>query len=368
MQTSFSDLEFAAKKKQTRRERFLCEIDALVPWGKLLAVISPFYPKGGGRGRPPVGLERMLRLYVVQQCFALSDEGIEDAVYDSQAIRRFAGIDLSREGAPDATTVLHFRHLLEAHGLTRGVFAAIKDHLAAKGLLLKEGTIVDATIIAAPPSTKNETGARDPEMHQTKKGNAWHFGMKAHIGVDAGSGLVHSLVATPANVSDVTKAHDLLHGEETVSFGDAGYQGVEKRPEAGANPVRWHVAMRGETACPARYAPGATHGADGSAEGQYQGQGRASVPHHQEQVRIETYTLQGSGQEHRPTLHFVWPSQPLHRQKELAWHGMTRPMVATATWQRLGRQPKHAHDTHSRPGRTVPVHIRIVQCVPRPQS
>ena len=244
MQTSFSDLEFAAKKKQTRRERFLCEIDALVPWSELMAVIAPFYPRGGGRGRPPVGLERMLRLYVVQQCFALSDEGIEDAVYDSHAIRRFAGIDLSREDAPDATTVLHFRHLLEAHGLTRGIFAAIKDHLAAKGLLLKEGTIVDATIIAAPSSTKNATGTRDPEMHQTKKGNAWHFGMKAHIGVDAGSGLVHSLVATPANVSDVTKAHDLLHGEESVSFGDAGYQGVEKRPEAGASAVHWHVAMR----------------------------------------------------------------------------------------------------------------------------
>jgi transposase, IS5 family len=140
--------------------------------------------------------------------------------------------------------VLHFRHLLEAHGLTRGVFTAIKDHLAAQGLLLKEGTIVDATIITAPSSTKNATGARDPEMHQTKKGNAWHFGMKAHIGVDAASGLVHSLVATPANISDVTKAHELLHGEETASFGDAGYQGVERCPEAGTTPVRWHVAMR----------------------------------------------------------------------------------------------------------------------------
>ena len=244
MQTSFSDLEFAAKKKQTRRERFLGEIDALVPWDELMAVIAPFYPKSGGRGRPPVGLERMLRLYVVQQCFALSDVGIEDAVYDSQAIRRFAGIDLSFEDAPEATTVLHFRHLLEAHGLTRGLFAAIKDHLAAKGLLLKEGTIVDATIIAAPSSTKNATGTRDPEMHQTKKGNAWYFGMKAHIGVDAGSGLVHSLVATPANVSDVTMAHDLLHGEESLCFGDAGYQGVEKRPEAGTSAARWHVAMR----------------------------------------------------------------------------------------------------------------------------
>jgi IS5 family transposase len=185
----------------------------------------------------------MLRLYVVQQCFSLSDEGIEDAVYDSQSIRRFAGVDLARENAPDATTVLHFRHLLEAHGLTETIFTKINAHLAEKGLLLKEGTIVDATIIAAPSSTKNASGSRDPEMHQTKKGHQWSFGMKAHIGVDSGSGIVHSVVATSANVNDVTKAHDLLHGEESVAFGDAGYRGVEKRSEAGGN-VRWHVAMR----------------------------------------------------------------------------------------------------------------------------
>jgi len=243
MQKSFSDLEFAAKKKQTRRERFLGEIDVLVPWSELMSVIEPFYPKCGKRGRPPVGLERMLRLYVVQHCFALSDEGIEDAVYDSQSIRRFAAIDLAHEDAPDSTTVLHFRHLLERHGLTERIFAAIKDHLAAKGLLLKEGTIVDATIISAPTSTKNASKARDPQMHQTKKGNVWHFGMKAHIGVDASSGLVHSFEATPANVSDVTMAHALLHGEETMAFGDAGYQGVEKREEADVT-VRWHVSMR----------------------------------------------------------------------------------------------------------------------------
>jgi transposase, IS5 family len=243
MQKSFSDLEFGAKKKQTRRERFLGEIEALVPWVELIAEIDPYYPKGGKRGRPPIGLERMLRLYIVQQCFALSDEGIEDAVYDSQAIRSFVRIDLSRENAPDATTVLHFRHLLEAHGLTRRVFETIKEHLAEKGLLLKEGTIVDATIIAAPSSTKNAAGARDPEMHQVKKGNQWHFGMKAHIGVDCQSGLVHSLAATPANVSDVTKAHELLHGEESEAFGDAGYRGAGKRPEA-RGKVRWHVAMR----------------------------------------------------------------------------------------------------------------------------
>jgi transposase, IS5 family len=244
MQKSFSDLEFAAKRKQTRRERFLGEIGALVPWAELIAAIAPFYPKGEGRGRPPVGLERMLRMYVVQHCFALSDEGTEDAVYDSQSIRRFVGIDLAHEDAPDKTTVLHFRHLLEAHGLTRCVFATINAHLAAKGLLLREGTIVDATIISAPSSTKNERKERDPEMHQTRKGKTWHFGMKAHVGVDAQSGLVHTVIGTPANVSDVTKAHELLHGEESMAFGDAGYRGVEKRREGHGSAVRWHVAMR----------------------------------------------------------------------------------------------------------------------------
>ena len=244
MQKSFSDLEFAAKKKQTRRERFLEEIGALVPWAELITAIAPFYPKGEGRGRPPIGLERMLRMYVVQHCFALSDEGTEDAVYDSQSIRRFIGIDLAHEDAPDKTTVLHFRHLLEAHGLTRRVFATINAHLAAKGLLLREGTIVDATIISAPSSTKNERKERDPEMHQTRKGKSWHFGMKAHIGVDARSGLVHTVIGTPANVSDVTKAHELLHGEESMAFGDAGYRGVEKRQEGHGSAVRWHVAMR----------------------------------------------------------------------------------------------------------------------------
>jgi IS5 family transposase len=244
MQKSFSDLEYAAKKKVTRRDRFLGEINALTPWSALVAEIEPFYPKGEGRGRPPIGLERMLRMYIAQQCFGLSDEGIEDALYDSQAIRGFVGIDLNREAAPDATTLLKFRRLLESHNLTQRIFAAINGHLALKGLLLKEGTVVDATIIAAPSSTKNQSGERDPEMHQTKKGNQWHFGMKAHIGVDADSGITHTLITTPANVADVTQAHGLLHGEEATAFGDAGYQGVEKREENKDKQVKWHVALR----------------------------------------------------------------------------------------------------------------------------
>jgi IS5 family transposase len=242
-QASFSDLEYAAKKKRTRRDRFLADIDAVTPWAELVAVIEPFYPKGE-RGRPPIGVERMLRMYVAQQCFGLSDEGIEDAIYDSQAIRRFVGVDLAREAAPDATTVLKFRRLLEERDLTASIFTTINAHLAERGLMMRQGTIVDATIIAAPSSTKNQDGERDPDMHQAKKGNQWHFGMKAHIGVDAETGLTHTVVGTPANVNDVTQAQALLSGEETEVYADAGYQGVDKREENLEVPVTWHVAMR----------------------------------------------------------------------------------------------------------------------------
>ena len=244
MQSSFSDLEYAAKKKRTRRDRFLAELEAITPWAALIEALEPHYPKSGRRGRPPIGLERMLRLYIAQQCFGLSDEGAEDAVYDSQAIRRFVGIDLSHEAAPDATTLLKFRRLLEHHGLTQRIFETINATLAERGLLLKEGTLVDATIIEAPSSTRNRDGKRDPEMHQVRKGKQWHFGMKAHIGVDADSGLVHTVVATSAQVSDVTQADRLLHGEEVMAFGDAGYQGVDRRPERTHGQVRWHVALR----------------------------------------------------------------------------------------------------------------------------
>ena len=240
-QTSFAQAEFAAKKKQTRRERFLAEMEAAVPWARLVALIEPHYPKGE-RGRPPLGVERMLRVYFLQQWYALADEALEDALYDSQAMRAFAG----SEEVPDATTLLQFRHLLERHELTRALFEGLNAHLAEKGLLLREGTIVDATIIAAAPSTKNKAKARDPEMRQTKKGNAWHFGMKAHVGVDLASGLVHTLTATAANVADIAQAHALLHGQEKSVFADAGYQGVEKRPEIAARfgRVRWQVAAK----------------------------------------------------------------------------------------------------------------------------
>lgn len=241
---SFAEAEFEGKRKVARRERFLGAIEAVTPWAGLAERIEPFYPKGGGRGRPPIGLERMLRMTIAQQCFGLSDEGTEDALYDSQALRQFVGIDLAREDAPDATTLLKFRRLLEAHRLTERIFAAINAHLTERGLILKEGTVVDATIIAAPSSTKNREGRRDPEMHQTRKGNQWRFGMKAHIGADMDTGLVHSPATTPANAADVTCAHALLHGEERLALGDAGYRGVDRRPEHQGRAVQWEVALR----------------------------------------------------------------------------------------------------------------------------
>jgi|SRR6185437_9812006 len=241
-QRSFASAEYAMKKKRTRREKFLGEMERIVPWSRLIAVIEPLYPKSGRVGRQPIGLPKMLRMYCLQQWYGLADEALEDALYDSQALRDFVGIDLSRESVPDATTLLKFRHLLQANDLTRALFDEINAHLGQQGLLMRAGTIVDATIIAAPSSTKNEDKARDPEMHQTKKGNQWHFGMKAHIGVDAESGLVHTVIGTPANVNDVTQAGALLHGEETDAFGDAGYRGVGKREEA--KGPKWHVAMQ----------------------------------------------------------------------------------------------------------------------------
>jgi IS5 family transposase len=229
-QMSFSQAEYGKKKKTTKREKFLAEMEQVVPWTRLVAVIEPHYPSGK-RGRPPIGIERMLRIYFLQQWYALADEALEDAIYDSQAMRTFAGIDLSVEGVPDATTLLQFRHLLERHELTKRIFAEVAALLSQKKLTLREGTIVDATMIAAPCSTKNESKGRDPEMHQARKGNQWYFGMKAHLGVDAHSGLAHSLSVTAANVSDITQTSALLHGEEKAAFLDAAYVGVEKRPE-----------------------------------------------------------------------------------------------------------------------------------------
>lgn len=245
-QSNFADAEYAGRRKATRREVFLSELDRLVPWPALMALIEPHYYKGA-RGRPPVGLEPMLRMYLCQSCLGLSDEGIEDAIVDSIAVRRFVGIDLFERQAPDATTLLKFRRLLEANNLPASLFALIREHLGQQGLILREGTIVDATLIAAPPSTKNREHARDADMHQVKKGNQWYFGMKAHIGVDAHTGLVHTMITTPANESDVAHMHRLLHGHEKVVHADAGYQGAHKRAYLKDCDVALVIARRRST-------------------------------------------------------------------------------------------------------------------------
>ena len=239
---SFGSLEYEHKKVKTRRQKFLERMDTLVPWEELEKRIAPVYPKPG-RGRRPYPLRVMLRIHCLQLWFNLSDPGMEQELYDSRSMLEFTGLSLS-EPIPDETTILHFRHLLERHQLGTELFATINAHLAARGLLVREGTIVDSTIISAPSSTKNREGARDPEMHQTRKGQQWYFGMKLHTGTDARTGLVHSLSTTAANVSDVTEAHRLLHGGETEAWGDAGYRGAEKRPEHAGSGVSWRVAMR----------------------------------------------------------------------------------------------------------------------------
>ena len=249
-QISFAETEYGKKKKLTRREIFLTKMEQVVPWSRLMEIIEPYYPKSGKRGRPPIGLERMLRMYFVQQWYGLGDEAVEDAAYDSQALRQFLSIDLSQQSVPDATTLMGFRHLLEAHQLTKALLVEINAMLIEQGLLMSKGTLVDATLIAAPSSTKNKEHTRDPEMKQTKKGNQWHFGIKAHIGADEESGLVHTVITTAANVSDISQTPALLHGQEEEVGADAGYVGVEKREDMRAalatnkQDVKWRIAKR----------------------------------------------------------------------------------------------------------------------------
>ena len=226
--------------RRTRKKILLDEMEQVMPWGDLLELIAPHAPVAK-TGRPPFDLAMMLRIHCLQQWFGLSDLGAEEALFETNFYRDFVGIS-GTQRIPDRVSILRFRHLLEEHDLSPKILQVINAKLAAQGLLLKTGSIVDATLIAAPSSTKNSIGKRDPEMHQVKKGNQWHFGMKAHIGVDADSGLVHTVIGTAANVNDVTQGHGLLHGEESVVFADAGYQGASKRAEA--TGVQWHVAMR----------------------------------------------------------------------------------------------------------------------------
>ena len=243
-QPAFPSLKHAMKTKRTRREQFLAEMEAVVPWGRLLALIAPHYPKTGPKGgRPPMLLETMLRVYFLQNWYCLSDPMAEETLYDSEAMRRFAGIELGDDRIPDETTILNFRHLLERHGLTEAVFAEVNAHLADKGITLRSGTLVDATIIDAPSSTKNKSGARDPEMSSTKKGNDWYFGMKAHIGVDLDSGVVHSLDTSTAKLHDSQVWDDLLHGQEISVWADKAYVSAE-REAAFAGPGKVWGVMR----------------------------------------------------------------------------------------------------------------------------
>jgi len=241
-QRTFASMAWSAKGKVTRRERFLAEMDAVIPWPRLLRLIEPYYPKAGN-GRQPLGLEKMLRIYFLQQWFNLSDPQAEDAIYDSESMRRFTRVELGDDVVPDETTILRFRHLLEQHGLTSAIFAAIGDLLEEHGLLLRSGTIVDATIIAAPSSTKNAEGTRDPEMKQTRKGKNWHFGMKLHIGADP-HGIVHTVRATAASVADITQLPDLLHGQERELFGDQAYWKEDDRQFLEAWGVRYRINRR----------------------------------------------------------------------------------------------------------------------------
>jgi IS5 family transposase len=249
---SFASLAYENKKKKTRRERFLEEMNQAIPWEELLQVVREHYPKAGN-GRQPMLLERMLRIYFMQQWYGLSDPGMEDALYDSESMRRFADIDLEVDVVPDETTILNFRHLLERHNLTKKIFEKTQRYLTGKGLLLREGTIVDATIINAPSSTKNRDNTRDKEMRQTKKGNQWYFGMKAHVGTDTGRGLAHSVVVTDAAVHDSRVMDELLHGEEAVVYGDKAYANEGKSNEYEAKGIEWCInrkANRGQQLTP----------------------------------------------------------------------------------------------------------------------
>ncbi len=241
-QLTFAEAEYEHKKRKTRREVFLERMETLLPWAKLERKLAKHYPKGKN-GRPPYPLPVMLRVHCMQLFYNLSDPAMEDALYEIESMRRFAGLRLS-DRLPDETTILNFRHFLERHTLGKVVFDTVNQHLSSQGLILREGSIVDATIIAAPSSTKNERGERDPDMHQTKKGNQWHFGMKMHIGVDDSLGLIHSIATTSAEVHDLSIADKLLHGKEKRVWGDAGYLGIEKRKEHQQRKVTWQIAMR----------------------------------------------------------------------------------------------------------------------------
>lgn len=242
-QQSFTDIEYSMRRRKTKRDEFLRIMDEIIPWDEWVEFIRPFYYKGEN-GRPPTGIEPMLRMHLLSAWYNLSDEGVEDAIYDSYAFRTFMKLDFMNGSAPDATTLCKFRKIMTDNELDKRLFDAIVGALERCGHIMRGGSCIDATIIEAPTSTKNQSGARDPEMHQTKKGNVWHFGMKAHIGVDTGSGYIHTVVATAANEHDITQAHKLLREDDEVANGDAGYIGIEKREEIATDPEKSKIEFR----------------------------------------------------------------------------------------------------------------------------
>jgi IS5 family transposase len=302
-QMTLATAGFERYAKSTRRATFLAEMERVVPWRRLCRLIEPVYPKAGN-GRPPVGVERMLRIYFLQHWFNLSDPAVEEALYDSLSMRRFVGIDLGREPAPDETTMCRFRHLLEAHDLGTRMFEEVHRHLEMSGIKVAKGTIVDATIINAPSSTKNAEQARDPDMHQTKKGNQWYFGMKAHIGVDSRTKIIHAVVATAANVADSAVLADLLHGEETRVWGDQAYRGQTEVIKAQAPNALDFTNRRYRHRGVVDEAERARNRAV---------QGRACLPRHQAAVRLRHGPLPRARQERSSPVRHLRAGQPVHR-------------------------------------------------------
>lgn len=242
-QISLCSSGFELSSKRTRKQEFLEQMQQVVPWAALVELIEPYAPKAS-TGRPGFDIELLLRIHFLQQWFNLSDPAAEEALHEMPLFQRFCGVDIDLQRIPDESSILRFRHLLEQHHLSEQILRTVNTLLEHQGLLLKKGTVIDATLIAAPSSTKNKEGKTDREMHQTKKGNQWYFGMKAHIGADAQSGIVHTVTGTAANVHDITQVNKLLHGKEQHVFADAGYQGIEKRQEVQPHEVQWHIAMR----------------------------------------------------------------------------------------------------------------------------
>ena len=328
-------MAYDQKKKKTRKERFLGEMDAVLPWDLLLAPILEHYPKAGG-GRRPIGAPVMLRIYFMQQWYGLSDPAMEDSLYDVESMRRFASVDLN--GVPDETTICKFRHLLEAHGLTEALFDQTKRYLSDRGMMVSEGTIVDATIIHAPSTTKNKEGKRDPEMASTKKGNTWHFGMKAHVGSDP-KGRVHSVVTTPASVHDAKVMEACLHGQEKAIYGDKAYADQVRKQRAEEDGVVWRVHRKANRGRRLNCADRSFNPKEQSRAGK----GRTSLWHHQKPVGISQGQVPGSCQEHGSSLHPVRPGQLPSGPKGTGSH------IGSSPSNTDGQGQKGRSGTHLRP-------------------